>query len=82
MSTRKMEVAVLATLIFAFSPMFAYAQVTGDAPGVRPDAIVDLKTDEGIELVKGQWRYRKFNNLVARFNRSSGESQPNQCNCM
>ena len=57
MSTRKMEVAVLATLIFAFSPMFAWGQVTGDAPGVRPDAIVDLKTDEGIALVKGQWRY-------------------------
>jgi gluconolactonase len=35
----------------------AYAQVTGDAPGVRPDAIVDLKSDEGIALVKGQWRY-------------------------
>ena len=33
------------------------AQVTGDAPGVRPDAIVDLKTEEGIGLVKGQWRY-------------------------
>ncbi|MGH7181564.1 MAG: SMP-30/gluconolactonase/LRE family protein, partial [Nitrospiraceae bacterium] len=35
----------------------AYAQVTGDGPGVRPDATVDLKTDEGIELVKGHWRY-------------------------
>lgn len=35
----------------------SWAQVTGDAPGVRPDAIVDLKTDEGIALVKGQWRY-------------------------
>lgn len=35
----------------------AQAQLTGDAPGVRPDAIVDLKTDEGIALVKGQWRY-------------------------
>jgi gluconolactonase len=57
MSTRKMEVAVLATLIFAFSPMFAWAQVTGDVPGVRPDAIVDLKTDEGVGMVKGQWRY-------------------------
>jgi gluconolactonase len=57
MSPRKMEVAVLATLIFAFSPMFAWAQVTGDVPGVRPDAIVDLKTDEGIDVVKGQWRY-------------------------
>jgi gluconolactonase len=36
----------------------SYAQVTGDAPGGRPDAIVDLKTDEGIALLRGQWRYR------------------------
>lgn len=35
----------------------SWAQVTGDAPGVRPDAIVDLKTDEGVGLVNGQWRY-------------------------
>lgn len=33
------------------------AQVTSDAPGVRPDAIVDLTTDEGMTLVKGEWRY-------------------------
>ena len=41
----------------ALSVQPCWAQVTGDAPGVRPDAIVDLKTDEGIGLVKGQWRY-------------------------
>jgi gluconolactonase len=34
------------------------AQVIGDAPGARPEAIVDLKTEEGLALVKGQWRYR------------------------
>ena len=34
------------------------AQITGDAPAVRPDAIVDLATDEGAALVGGQWRYR------------------------
>lgn len=33
------------------------AQVTADAPGVRPDAIIDLKTEEGMALVQGQWRY-------------------------
>ena len=49
--------AVFATLILALSPMLVWAQVTGDAPGVRPDAIVDLKTDEGVALVNGQWRY-------------------------
>jgi len=49
--------AVLASIVIFLSSSLSHAQVTGDAPGVRPDAIVDLKTDEGIELVKGRWRY-------------------------
>jgi gluconolactonase len=49
--------SVLVMTALALSVQPSYAQVTGDAPGVRPDAIVDLKTDEGIGLVKGQWRY-------------------------
>jgi gluconolactonase len=36
----------------------ATAQVTSDAPAIRPDAIVDLTSSEGIALVRGQWRYR------------------------
>jgi len=43
---------------FVVSTQPSWGQVTGDAPGVRPDAIVDLKTDEGLGLAKGQWRYR------------------------
>jgi gluconolactonase len=35
----------------------AGAQVTGDVPAGRPDAIVDLATVEGTRLVKGRWRY-------------------------
>jgi gluconolactonase len=35
----------------------ALAQVTGDVPAGRPDAIVDLATVEGVRLVRGQWRY-------------------------
>jgi len=50
------NVLIVAAALALFHPS-AYAQVTGDAPGVRPDAIVDLATDEGIALVKGQWRY-------------------------
>ncbi len=32
-----------------------------DETGMRPDAIVDLKTDEGLALLKGQWRYSNVN---------------------
>jgi gluconolactonase len=49
------SVFVMTALVVSVQP--SWAQMTGDAPGVRPDAIVDLKTDEGIGLVKGQWLY-------------------------
>ncbi|MGH7216622.1 MAG: SMP-30/gluconolactonase/LRE family protein [Nitrospiraceae bacterium] len=48
---------VVIALALGMGSISAYAQITGDAPGVRPDAIVDLKTDEGVGLVNGQWRY-------------------------
>ncbi len=48
-------VGVAAFLMTTASP--AVAQVTADAPAVRPDAIVDLMTNEGVALIKGQWRY-------------------------
>ena len=48
---------IIIATVLALATQSAWAQVTEDAPGARPDAIVDLKTDEGIGLVKGQWRY-------------------------
>jgi gluconolactonase len=48
--------AVVATVTLALAAS-AWAQVTTDAPAVRPDAIVNLATDEGVALVRGQWRY-------------------------
>lgn len=38
-------------------PLTALAQTTGDAPAGVPQAVVDLATREGIDLVKGEWRY-------------------------
>ncbi|MBW4521913.1 MAG: SMP-30/gluconolactonase/LRE family protein [Scytolyngbya sp. HA4215-MV1] len=35
----------------------AIAQVTADVPTVRPEAVVNLATPEGIRLIQGQWRY-------------------------
>ncbi|BFU95638.1 MAG: hypothetical protein NTNFB02_23600 [Nitrospira sp.] len=54
----KIHVIATATVAMLGLPCVAgHTQITGDAPGVRPEAIVDLKTDEGMALVKGQWRY-------------------------
>ena len=43
--------------ILALLPLTASAQRAQDPPFGRPDAIVDLATREGVQLVKGQWRY-------------------------
>ena len=47
----------VAALALAASPLAAVAQVTQDAPARRPEAIIDLATEEGVRLVQGQWRY-------------------------
>lgn len=50
--------------LFLFTSLFQWmvptvgmAQSAMDPPFGRPDAIVDLRTNEGVSLVKGQWRY-------------------------
>src|SRR5689334_12110221 len=49
--------AIVATVAFLAVTGTAVAQVTSDAPALRPDAIVNLASDEGAALVNGQWRY-------------------------
>jgi gluconolactonase len=50
------SIAIVCLLAIA-APSPSIAQVTSDVPAVRPDAIVDLATDDGAAAVKGQWRY-------------------------
>jgi hypothetical protein len=46
---RRIAMTVVGCMISILADIanLSLAQVSGDAPGVRPDAIVDLKTDEG-----------------------------------
>ncbi len=57
MRARALLSGAAAVLVLAGSPFGATAQITPDAPAGRPAAIIDLATDEGVRLVKGQWRY-------------------------
>jgi gluconolactonase len=45
-----------AVLILLLAIVPAAAQVTGDVPAHRPEAIVDLGTADGLRLVDAQWR--------------------------
>ena len=35
----------------------SYAQTVQDPPFGRPDAVVDLGSRDGVQLIQGQWRY-------------------------
>ena len=50
---------LLASLVLAAMSRNARAQnwAAQQPPYGRPDATIDLRTKEGVQLVKGQWRY-------------------------
>ena len=51
------SMAGLLALLLASVPLRLGAQVVQDPPFGRPDAVVDLASREGVQLVKAQWRY-------------------------
>ena len=55
--TRLLSRTVFAALVSLALTATAQSQVTSDAPHVRPDAIVNISSDDGVALVGGQWRY-------------------------
>ena len=59
MNRRRHVRSVLATLglVLSLALVRAGAQTIQDPPVGRPDAVVDLASHEGVQLVKGQWRY-------------------------
>ena len=46
-------------LVLSLSLVRAGAQTTQDPPVGRPDAVIDLASHEGVQLVNGQWRYHE-----------------------
>src|SRR5216684_5129911 len=51
------KISILSGLLLWFASLTLTAQVVQDPPFGRPDAIVDLASQEGVQLVKGRWRY-------------------------
>src|SRR5436190_3593520 len=49
--------STILALVLAIALLRADGQAVQDPPFGRPDAVVDLASHEGVQLVKGQWRY-------------------------
>src|SRR5437667_11170012 len=54
----------------------ALAETNADAPTGKPDAVIDLATREGLDLVKGQWRYSDTKIIEVDFKAAGPDKQP------
>ena len=66
--------AAVAALLLA-APGFGAPRALGALDG-RPDAIVDLRTAEGVKLVHGQWRYSDTRIVEADFRAPGADLKP------
>ena len=67
-------VCVLCLLLFVVTRTFA--DTNADAPTGKPDAAIDLATKEGVDLVKGQWRYSDTKIIEVDFKAAGADKQP------
>src|SRR6516165_3565473 len=54
----------------------ALAETNADAPNGKPDAVLDLATKEGVDVVKGQWRYSDTKIIPIDFKAAGPDKQP------
>src|SRR5947207_10957395 len=54
----------------------ALAETNADAPTGKADAVIDLATKEGVDLVKGQWRYSDTKIIQVDFKAAGPDKQP------
>ena len=54
----------------------AFAVTNADAPADKPDAALDLMTRDGVDMVKGQWRYSDTKIVEVDFKAAGADKQP------
>src|SRR5438477_8561549 len=54
----------------------ALAETNADVPTGKPDAVIDLATNEGVDLVKGQWCYSDTKIIQVDFKAAGPDKQP------
>src|SRR5947207_6907785 len=67
-------VLICGTLLFLAGR--AFAETNADAPPGKPDASIDLATKDGVDLVKGQWRYSDTKITEVNFKAAGADKQP------
>jgi len=67
MRIRKLFIFIITTLLQSVVPLPVAAGSLSDVLAGQPAATINLATDEGVALVKGQWRYSDTKIIRSRF---------------
>ncbi|HKS29802.1 MAG TPA: SMP-30/gluconolactonase/LRE family protein [Pyrinomonadaceae bacterium] len=68
---------ILAAIVFAFyTTQAASADSNNNVPSGTPKATIDLSTREGVEMVKGAWRYSDTKVVEVDFRAPGADGQP------
>ena len=76
MRLRRLFIFITTTLLQSVVPLPVAAGSLADVPVGPPEATINLATDEGVALVKGQWRYSDTKIIEADFKAPGSDSQP------
>ncbi|HXW08315.1 MAG TPA: SMP-30/gluconolactonase/LRE family protein [Vicinamibacterales bacterium] len=76
MKGSRFAAAAVAAVGLLAAQVAAAQHAVGGAPIRRPDATIDLKTTEGVALVRGQWRYRDARLVETDFNAPGPDMKP------
>src|SRR5947207_6093846 len=74
-SRRLRSAAALTFAVLLFIASRAFAETNADAATGKPDAAIDLATKDGVDLVKGQWRYSDTKIIEADFKAAGPDKQ-------
>jgi len=69
-------VAAIATIPIALAPRLSAQHAVRRPIDGRPSALIDLRTADGVRLVKGQWRYSDTTIVEADFNAPGPDLKP------
>jgi gluconolactonase len=75
-ASRCVVAAAAATLLLGLAAPLGAGPVSLAGPEGKPDAIVDLRTTEGVALVQGAWRYRDAQIVEVDFNAAGADMKP------
>src|SRR5262245_22683592 len=68
--------AAITFITLVFLAGRALAETNADAPTGKPDAVIDLATKEGADVLKGQWRYSDTKIIPVDFKAAGPDKQP------